>query len=591
MHLSGKKGSFTLALMLMVSTSARGNIPDESAVGSYLLHEHSTGVALSTNWTIAATAALPIAFLTNGNLNFQQITNLLCEESRRGNRSAQGLWGFALLVSSKSPKDTETGLRFARESAESGNVPTMTQLGLLYQSGQYVRKSYDEAFHWFNLASDRGDATAQLQLGGCYHYGLGTTTNLSMAAKCYRRSAEQTNYVAMKSLGYLLMNGYGVDKDLTAAKHWFTRAAKEGSNRRAMFNLGAIYSINFADTNSLAEAFRWYKQSAELGDALACLRLSAFYFRGWGVVETNVASYYQWRLKAAILGATDAQYAMGAAYRTGDGVPRDTATSLEWYQKAGAKNHPKAFYDLALNYLGHKTNRASLTKASDYMLLAAQAGHREAQFQCAMSCFRGDVSPADCEAGRRWLVKSAEAGWKRAEFCLFQLYFNGVIPGPGCSPYPKDKTEALKWLRRAADHGELQAKAIMAVMLIQGRDVPQNKQTAEELLRYAAEHGHVQAQNDLGFAILNGDANAKDLVESAMWCQLAVSHATDANTLRRAKASLSHALSQLAADQQREFSQRVARFRPLPVAELDPMPEGWENHTGSYQQEDGRFGH
>src|SRR2546421_6186780 len=104
------------------------------------------------------------------------------------------------------------------------------------------------------------------------------------------------------------------------------------------------------------------------------------------------------------------------------------------------------------------------------MLRAAQAGHREAQFQFAMSCFRGDAAPRDCESGKRWLAKSAENGWARAEFSLFELYYNG---GPGsreCPAYPKDRAEGVKWLCPAAEHENLQAQAILAVMLIQGRE-------------------------------------------------------------------------------------------------------------------------
>jgi TPR repeat protein len=546
--------------------------------------------SLSTNWLMAVRTVLPARLLAKKNPGFQEMTNSLCQESRRGNNAAQGLWGFTLLVFSHSPKDAETGLQLLRDSAEKGNVSALVQLGLLYEGGKYVRKNYNEAFHWFSLAADKGDPEAQLQLGGCYQYGLGTTPDFVMAAKSYRRSAEQTNYVAMKSLGYMLMNGLGMDKDLEAAKFWLTRAAKEGGNRRAMFNLGALCSMNFPDTNSMAEAFQWYKQSAELGDPLACYQLSNFYYRGWGAVETNPASYRYWRFRAASLGATEAQCEMGAAYRTGDGVPKNVETSLEWYRKAAAKNHPKAFYDLALHYLEDKTNRASLVMANNYMLLAAQAGHREAQYQYAKSCFRGDVAPVDFENGKQWLAKAAEAGWARAEFCLFQLYYNGVAPGRECPPYPKDKVEAVKWLRRAADHENFQAQSTLAIMLIRGVDVETDKPTAEKLLRNAAEHGYGQAQNDLGFAIENGDIGSIDMVESAMWCQLAESHLTDPNVLRRAQVNLSNALSRLTVDQQLEVDRRVKNFQALPIAETDPMPAGWEKNA-YYEQEDGHFGH
>jgi len=72
------------------------------------------------------------------------------------------------------------------------------------------------------------------------------------------------------------------------------------------------------------------------------------------------------------------------------GVEKNIEKSLAWwYNKAPVKNDPRAFYDLALNYLQTKPNRTSLEMAKEYIGLAAQGGHREAQFQCAISFFAG----------------------------------------------------------------------------------------------------------------------------------------------------------------------------------------------------------
>jgi TPR repeat protein len=385
------------------------------------------------------------------------------------------------------------------------------------------------------------------------------------------------------------MNGYGVGKNEDEAQYWLMRAAKEGGNRRAMYNLGVLYSLKYPDTNATLEAFNWMKQSANLGDALGANELSNFYLRGWGATDTNLASYRYWRFKAAFLGATDAQFFMGQSYRTGDGVPKDAENSFLWYRKAAAKNHPEALYDLALHFLDDKTNRASLLLANELMLRAAQMGHREAQFQCAMCYFRGDVS-LDFEAGKEWLSKAAENGWPRAEFFLFQLYDNGLPPGKDCPAYPEDKIEAIKWLRRAAEHGHLQAQSTLAVMLIRGLDVEQNKTEAGKLLRSAAEHGFAPAQNDLGFAILNGDIASMDPIEAATWCKLAVSHSTDPNVLRRASGNLSNALARLTPDQLEEVDNRVKGFRPHPIPEIDPKIKDWWKNP-DYQQEDGQFGH
>ncbi len=216
---------FTLipALLLLASCQTHMTRTVASRVPANALND-----TLSTNWVAAAKAALPARYLAKGDLSFQEITNSLCCESRRGNNAAKGLWGIVVLVQSRSPEESKAGLQLLRDSANSGYVPAIMNLGLLFEGEKYAPKDYNEAFHWFSLAAEKGIAEAQLQLGGCYHYGLGTTQDFSMAAKYYRLSAGQTNFAAMKSLGYLLMNGYGVEKNEDEAKY----LVHAGSKRR-----------------------------------------------------------------------------------------------------------------------------------------------------------------------------------------------------------------------------------------------------------------------------------------------------------------------------------------------------------------------
>ncbi len=569
---------FSTILLLLAGIHASANYADIDTPPL-----RAAGV-LSTNWLAEAKAAIPSA---PGALesNFQTITNLLCQESQRGNIAAQGLWGFFVLVQSQSPEEAATGLQLLRNSATNGFVPAMLNMGILYEGGEHLQRDYSEARHWFTMAAEKNNSEGLRHLGRHHHYGLGSARDLAKSVEYYRRAAELTNHAAMKSLGYMLMNGLGVNKDTDEARRWFLRAANEAGNRRAMYNLGVLCFAKDLDTNSKVEAYQWFKQSADLGDALAAFQLASFYRHGWGVVQTNLETYQYWRYRAATWGSTTAQYLMGSAYRTGDGVPKNTSFSIAWYQKSASKKHPAALYDLALHYRADKTNRLSVLLAESYMLQAAQAGHREAQFQCAMSSFRGDVGPPDCEAGKQWLSLSADNGWARAEFCLFQLYRNGTSPTPTCPPYPNDLPQSVKWLSRAAEHEHWQAQAVFAVMLIQGEEVDRNVAAAEKMLRKAAEHGYASAQNDLGFSILNGDTAETDLVEAAMWCRLAQSQATDTNILRRAAVNLSGALSKLNASQRLEVDARVNNFRVTTASDANPMMKDWETNP-AYQQED-----
>lgn len=571
----------TALLLLALNWNCRGT---EDA--RYFMPRSSFNQPLSSNWVAAVRAALPGKLPAKGNLNFQEATNLLCQATRQGNNAAKGLWGIVLVSQSPSPETAEAGLQLMRDSAAKGDVQVILQLGFLYKNGLDVRRNYNEAFHWFGLAADQSNAVGQLELGACYQYGLGTSPDLATAAKWYRRAAEQTNYVAMKSLGYLLMNGYGVNKDLKAAKYWLTRAAEEGGIARAMYNLGVLYGLKFPATNAMAKAFQWFQRSAKLNDPLACLELADFYYRGWGVVKTNMANYDYWRLKAALLGSTQAQYEMGQAYQTGNGVPIDLITARVWYLRAAAKHHPAACYDLALLDLEDKTNPASLKMAHRFMLLAAKGGHREAELQCALTCFRDQ----DFEGGREWLNKAAKTGWNRAEFYLFELYYSGAPPAPGCPAYPKDRAKAIKWLRSAAHNGNLHAQAALADMLIQGVGMKQNKNEAVKLLRNAAEHGYASAQNDLGYAFETGDAGKVDWTEAAIWCKLAVENATDPRVLHHAQFNLDQALAQLSEDQQREVRHQVQKFKALPTPQPNPLVPGWSKNP-SYEQEDGEYFH
>jgi len=542
----------------------------------------------SSNWLKAVTAVLPNQYATRRNLKFEQMTNYLCKESQNGNKGAEALWGTVLIGQSHLSEESTNGLQLLQDSAEKGYTPAMVYLGGIYENGQYVSTNYDRAFHWFSRAAAAGDADGELQLGACYHYGFGTAPDPTKTVQLYRLAAMQTNYVAMKSLGYLLMNGIGTPVDADTAKYWFTRAAKEGGNRRAMYDLAGIYAAKSPDTNSMAQAFQWYQRSAELGDALGCLQLAECYRLGWGT-ETNLTNYHEWIYNAARLGATEAQCDMGLAYQLGDGVPVDMETALIWYRKAAAKNDPTALYNMGMCYLKN-IEQPPYRQAYGYLVRSAEAGSSAAQYECAIINFIGDVGPPDFDKGKEWLTEAANNGWNRAEFDLFSFYYNGISPAAGLPNFPQDKAEAVKWLRRAAEHGNLQAQSILGVMLIRGTDMQQDTAEADKWLRNASEHGYVPAQNDLGYAILHGDIDSAVPLEAATWCELAKAHWTNPKTQHIIDANLSGALSQLKPDEQLEVARRVKNFQPLPILEGDPLVKGWEKNP-AYQQEDGRFGH
>jgi len=56
-----------------------------------------------------------------------------------------------------------------------------------------------------------------------------------------------------------------------------------------------------------------------------------------------------WR-ELAKRGQPEAQYHLGALYRSGRGVELDLATAVVWFRRAAEAGHPKAQYNLATMY-------------------------------------------------------------------------------------------------------------------------------------------------------------------------------------------------------------------------------------------------
>jgi TPR repeat protein len=72
-------------------------------------------------------------------------------------------------------------------------------------------------------------ALAQVALAGLYENGEVTgTPDYRMAARWYRRAAEQGDAVAQMNLGNLYARGLGVGRDDVAAWVWLARAARQG---------------------------------------------------------------------------------------------------------------------------------------------------------------------------------------------------------------------------------------------------------------------------------------------------------------------------------------------------------------------------
>jgi uncharacterized protein len=137
---------------------------------------------------------------------------------------------------------------------------------------------------WTQLRAkaDGGDAEAQFDLALHYSSAEGEELDFALAARWYRKAAEQDHLLAQYNLGVMFARGQGMPRDDGAAEEW-TRKAAEGGDAGGQYDLGVRYHrasvdrLRLGAVESRIEAYKWFHLAAAQGyrdSGTACERVS-----------------------------------------------------------------------------------------------------------------------------------------------------------------------------------------------------------------------------------------------------------------------------------------------------------------------------
>jgi TPR repeat protein len=125
--------------------------------------------------------------------------------------------------------DYETAFENWLPLAERGDASAQYNLGIMYDNGYGVPQDYAEAVRWYRLAAEQGYASAQFNLALMYRNGEGVPQDDAEAVRWYRLAAEQGYADAQLNLGVMYDNGEGVPHDNVLAHMWFNIASANGN--------------------------------------------------------------------------------------------------------------------------------------------------------------------------------------------------------------------------------------------------------------------------------------------------------------------------------------------------------------------------
>lgn len=248
----------------------------------------------------------------------------------------------------------------------------------VFGTGEVVPKNVAEAAQWYYLATEHGDAKAQLLLGAM-NAGEDGEEGLIWVLK----SADQGYTEAYYLLGRLYKPNSppsSVPKDLKESIKWMRKAADLG-HALAQYHLGTLYDGRDLVLKDDAECAKWYLKAAEGGYAMAQYMLSAKYMDGLGVPQ-NTELGWIWMRKAADQGFRYAQSYLGRKYWEGSGLPKDAAEAVKWYRKAAEQGDSSAQYQLSvMHWKGDGVQKDTAEAEKWFRKLSANR-------ECALSMLR-----------------------------------------------------------------------------------------------------------------------------------------------------------------------------------------------------------
>jgi TPR repeat protein len=192
-------------------------------------------------------------------------------------------------------------------AAEKNYPPAMHELARCYLHGLGVRQSDKTAYEWLDKADKLDYVEATISMGDCYATGIGVKADGLKAVSYYAKALTAKHPLAMRKIASAYLSG-------------IVKGKKEENEKKS---------------------FQWYKNSADLGDAISQYNTGSMLLNGTGTeVNEDMAIHY---LKLSAEGGDpDGQFVYGHSLYFGNGITENKKEGLGWLEKASLNGSSQA---------------------------------------------------------------------------------------------------------------------------------------------------------------------------------------------------------------------------------------------------------
>ena len=308
--------------------------------------------------------------------------------------------------------------------AYDGDPSACYRLGVLYDYGiMDTRQNFSSAFDWYRTADAYGQVQAACGLGYLYLNGCGVDPNPELARQYFMRAidlGDPEGYVGLGRVGLLLRED-NKDEDKKIFKNM--KKAKEKGVLDGAYFLGYLYEKGIGTKKRPKKAFSLYnrvanRKDAPFGDLYAInsagTRLGILYMEGIGTEKNPNLAREQFE-RVAEGGFSMAEYYLGICYEMGYGTAIDYGEALRQFEKAAQKNYAPALNEIGCMYFDGRGVEANYDQAVYYQKLSAALGYEKAQVNLGFLYENGYGVGRDLNTALMYYEMADETGYSGAK--------------------------------------------------------------------------------------------------------------------------------------------------------------------------------
>lgn len=298
-----------------------------------------------------------------------------------GSAYAQVNYGYTLLDNKPTEEQINEGLKYIKMAINQNYTDAIYTYGILLKVGDVIEQNEKLAMKYFKMAADKGYNEAMYEYAKGYYYGQGVPQNDEIALNYFKLAYENGNKKAKRQMNFLLKSKSSSKEDsklqekikskpiktevilineekdpnkLLSLFKTYKNEFKESSdqsdlskynlfkfedefiqtkNDQIIYKYGKIYDNNRSNKESIQKAMKYYKMSADLGNAKAQATYGVALQNGKEITQ-DLELGFKYLEKSANQGDLNGMSNYALALYNGDGTEKNTVQGLKYLKKA-----------------------------------------------------------------------------------------------------------------------------------------------------------------------------------------------------------------------------------------------------------------